>query len=209
MANDFGVEEESINQELDTLNQIETYLNTIGHPEEWWLAEGKTEIFTEIGPLLQACETNAVPFEERSKLIRSIYQIIINDQADYRLIRDIRSCIGPLTKRRGARRMPSVTGVLIENAPNTATLRQGTTNASKSIAGDLVDKFHSEFDANKDQEKPLIKAERAESNLKKLVEILQQPGREDGEQKEKIISSLSESKSLAENALSILKRSAK
>lgn len=48
VANDFGVTEEYILQEMDTLKQIESYLDAIGHPEEWWLAEGLTEVFTEI-----------------------------------------------------------------------------------------------------------------------------------------------------------------
>jgi hypothetical protein len=206
VANDFGVTEEYIADELSTLDQIESYLHAIGHPEDWWLAEGKTEIFTEIPPLLQACETNAMSFDERSKLIRTIYHVIQNENADYRLIRDIRTTIGPKTRRRGARRMAGVTRILIENSPSTAILRQGITQTTKTTTRQLVDRFRSEFEAGREQEAPLTKAERAESNLRKLVEILEQQGIDDAQQIERVARSLTESESLVNSALRILRQ---
>lgn len=206
VADDFGDPEDFIAAELSTLFEIEQYLNAIGHPEEWWLAEGQTEVFTEIPSLRQACETNAMAFEDRSKLIRTIYHLVQNDNADYRLIRDIRTTIGPVTRRRGARRMPGVTGILIENAPSTATLRQGVTQTTRETTQQLVDRFRSEFEAGREQEAPLTKAERAESNLRKLVEILEQQGIDDTQQIERVAHSLTESESLINNALRILQR---
>lgn len=206
VANDFGDTEDYIADELSTLLQIENYLNAIGHPEEWWLAEGQTEVFTEIPPLLQACETNAMAFEDRSKLIRTIYHLVQNDSADYRLIRDIRTTVGPVTRRRGARRIRAVTGILIGNAPSTATLRQGVTQTTRETTQQLVDRFRSEFEAGREQEAPLTKAERAESNLRKLVEVLERQGIDDAQQIERVVRSLTESESLINSALRILRQ---
>ena len=204
VANDFGETEDYIIGELSTLCEIENYLAAIGHPEEWWLAEGLTEVFTEIPSLLQSCETNAMPFEDRSKLKRAIYYLIQNDKSDYRLIRDIRTTIGPPSRRSGARRMPAVTGILVENAPSTAVLQQGRTEAAAVDASDLVDRFRSEFDAGREQEGPMTKAERAESNLRKLVEMLRRQPLVAGRQLERVTHSLTESQSLVNSALKIL-----
>jgi hypothetical protein len=204
VATDFGDTEDSVVAELSTLLQIETYLNAIGHPEDWWLAEGKTEVFTEIPPLLEACETSAMAYEDRSNLLRTIYQLVQNDQADYRLIRDIRTTIGPTTRRRGTRRMPGVTRILTQNAPSTATLREGVTETTREATQQLVDRFKSEYEASREQEAPLTKAERAESNLRKLVEMLSRRQIEDARQTERVRRSLTESESLIERALSIL-----
>lgn len=206
VANDFGVTEDYVIEELHTLFEIENYLNAIGHPEEWWLAEGWTEVFTEIPPLLQSCETNGMPFEDRSKLKRAIYYLIQNDSADYRLLRDIRSTIGPTTRRRRARRMPHVTRILTENAPSTSTLQQGATETAAETAGDLVDRFKSEFDAGREQDAPLTKAERAESNLRNLVEMLRRQHPDDRRQIDRVTQSLTASESLISSALRILQQ---
>lgn len=206
VANDFGKKDDEIADELNTLSEIENYLNAIGHPEEWWLADGLTEVFTEIPPLLQSCETNALAFEDRSKLKRAIYYLIQNDNADYRLIRDIRTTIGPVTSRRGVRRMPDITRILTDNAPSTATLQQGVTSATTEEAGHLVDRFRSEFEAGKEQEAPLTKAERAESNLRKLVDMLRRQPVNDTRQIERLANSLTDSESLIEIALKTLKQ---
>lgn len=206
VANDFGEKEDYIIAELNTLFEIEKYLNAIGHPEEWWLAEGQTEVFTEIPSLLQACETNAMAFEDRSRLLRTIYHLVQNDNADYGLIREIRTTVGPVTRRRGARRVPGVTTILTENAPSTATLREGITQTTRETTQQLVDRFKSEFDANREQEAPLTKAERAESNLRKLVEMLARQHIEDTRQTESVVHSLTESQSLISSALRTLQQ---
>lgn len=206
VANDFGENEDYITDELNNLRQIENYLNAIGHPEEWWLAEGKTEIFTEISPLLQACETNAMPFENRSKLIRTIYQAIQNDTTDYRSIRDIRATVGPVTRRRSVRRMPEVTNILIQNSPTTTTLRQEKTRTTETNSRQVMEKFRSEYEASKEKEEPLTKAERAESNLRKLVEMLKKQSPDDMKKPEEVINSLTKSESLVNNSLKLLRR---
>ncbi len=205
VAIDFGVKAEKIIDELNTLSEIEKYLRTIGHPEEWWLAEGLTEVFTEFSPLREACETHAMQFEHRSKLIKTVYNLIKNGEADHFLIRDIRTTIGPVRRRRGARRMPSVTRILIDNPPSTATLQQDPTRQTKATARQLKDRFQSVYDANKEQEAPLTKAERAEENLKKLVELLNRARIEDNNQVKKLVHSLEESAILVNNALRIIR----
>jgi len=205
VATDFGQTEDEIRDQLTILYNIEQYLISIGRPSEWWLAEGLTEVFTEIGPLKQALETNAMAFEDRSKLMRSIFGIIRNDEADYRLLRNIRTSVGPVSRRRGARRMPSVTRILINAAPSTSELRTPSNSASKARANELVNRFHSEFEANKEQEAPLTKAQRAESNLQKLVEIL--PGTDlISAGRDQLITSLTNSKELADKAINIVKK---
>jgi len=204
VANEFAKTEEHIIDELLTLQEIEKYLRTIGHPEEWWLAEGQTEVFTEIPPLLQASRTNAMSHEDQSKLLRTIYHLIQNDNADYRLIRDIRTSIGPVTRRRSVRRTPAVTRVLIENAPTTATLQQGRTRMTEEASQQIAERFRSEFQATREEGAPLIKAERAESNLRILVEILERQGIDDARQIEKLARSLTKSEVLVQRALQIL-----
>jgi len=205
VATDFGQTEDNICEQLTILSNIEQYLISIGHPGEWWLAEGLTEVFTEIGPLKQALETNAMAFEDRSKLMRSIFHIIQNGEADYRLFRDIRTSVGPVSRRRGARRMPSVTKILINAAPSTSELRVPPDNASQDRVNELVNRFKSEFEANKEQEAPLAKAQRAESNLEKLVEILPQAEHNRIKQGE-LITSLAKSKELVDKAISIIEK---
>ena len=205
VATDFGQTEDDIRDQLTILNNIEQYLISIGRPGEWWLAEGLTEVFTEIGTLKQALETNAMAFEDRSKLMRSIFNIIQNKEADYRLLRDIRTSVGPVSRRRGARRMASVTRILINAAPSTSELRTPPNDASRSSVDELVNRFHSEFEASKEQEAPLTKAQRAESNLQKLVEILPQVDHNNVKQDE-LITSLTNSKELVDKAISIMKK---
>ncbi len=204
VANDIGDTEDSISDELNTLNEIENYLDAIGHPEEWWLAEGLTEVFTEIDPLRKAFETSAMPLENRSKLIRTIHHLAKNDKIDYNFVRDIRKTVGPMVRRRDSKKMPTVTRILIENAPTTAVLRQEKSKATSSNSQHLVDKFKSEFEANKEQEEPLTKTERAASNLRKLVEILETQGMDNTQKIKKVVLSLEDSESLIDRALKIL-----
>ncbi len=209
VATDFGQNEDEIRGQLTILSNIEQYLNAIGHPNEWWLAEELTEIFTEIGPLKQALETNAMSFEDRSKLMRSIFHIIQNKEAsnqiNYQLLRNIRASVGPTTRRRGARRMPSVTRILIDVAPSTSDLRVLPDDASLARVNELVARFDSEYQANKEQEAPITKAQRAESNLQKLVEIL--PGTDlISAGRDELISSLTNSRELADKAINIVKK---
>lgn len=206
VATDFGVDDDDIASELSILLEIENYLDAIGRPQEWWLAEGLTEVFTEIPPLWQSCETNAMAFEDRSKLKRAIYYLIQNDKADYRLLRDIRTTIGPTIRRRDSRRMPEVTRILIDNAPSTATLQQGSTQTASTDAGAIVDRFKSDLEAGKEQEAPIAKAERAESNLRKLVDVLQRQRLEYGPQVVRVADSLTQSRSLVDIALGLLEQ---
>lgn len=204
VATAFARDPDEIKHELTALRFIEEYLNAIGHPEEWWLAAGLTEIFTEIGPLMEACETNAMALEDRSRLKRSVFQITRHDLADYRLIRDIRASVGPRRMRRGARRMPTVTRILIDNAPAGSELQRLRTNASENATEEVVERFRSEFQANKDKEAPLMKAERAESNLRMLVEILCENDQSKSRRAQSLIESLRNSRSLADQALKIM-----
>jgi len=102
--------------------------------------------------------------------------------------------------------MPAVRRILIENAPSTTILQQGATSTTAADAGHLVDKFRSEFEAGREQEAPLTKAERAESNLRKLVEMLRRQRIDDARQIDKVAHSLTESESLINSALRILQQ---
>jgi len=101
--------------------------------------------------------------------------------------------------------MPSVTRILIDAAPSTSDLRVSPNDASQARVNELVDRFKSEFEANKEQEAPMTKAQRAESNLQKLVEIL--PGTDlISAGRDELITSLTNSKELADKAINIVKK---
>ena len=203
VATDFGKDAEYIQNELTTLSNIEQYLNAIGRPKEWWCAEGLTEVFTEIGPLRQAMENNAVSFDDRSKLLRSIFEITKNGKADHQLLRNIRTAIGTVTRKKNVRRMPTVVNVLLKAAPSSSELRNPKNNVTIVQTTDLVDRFSSYFEANKEQEAPLTKAQRAESNLQKLVDILPNTEQLD-DKKDEIVKSLTNSIELADKAKKII-----
>lgn len=206
VATDLGTTKKKIEEELQTLDRIQEYLIAIGHPEEWWLAAKLTEVFTEMTPLIGACNRNDFSLEERSKLKLAVYDIIRNGQGDYRLIRDIRTAVGPLRRRAGTRGIPSAIKILTDNAPSTAGLQTPHTHTSRARAGTVAERFRSEFAAGREKEAPLTKAERAESNLRKLVEILQETGVTGVRQKQLLIDSLSHSKSFIEQALQSLQQ---
>ncbi len=204
IANDLARAKEDIEKELATLRAIEEYLNAIGHPEEWWQAKDSTEVFTEIVPLMEACDRNAMPFEDRSKLKRMIYQITSHDEADYRLIRDIRSAVGSGRMRKTARTSPTAIRVLLNNAPSSDELRKPTSPKNKVKVKDIIDRFQSEYQASREQEAPLTKAERAESNLRKLVEMLREDKQAKSMHAQDLIEKLTSCRSLADDALKIM-----
>ena len=63
-----------------------------------------------------------------------------------------------------------------------------------------------EYEASKEKEEPLTKAERAESNLRKLVEMLKKQSLDDVKKPEEVINSLTKSESLVNNSLKLLRR---
>lgn len=172
VASDFGTPVEIIKEDLESLKYIINYLESIGHPLEYWLANNLTEVFTQFEPLERALETNALPLPERAKLKRTLYGIILNGHSDYQLIRDVRTAVGPIRRRQGAHGVPEAVSVLLKSAPTGADLHNKPTPSSKAAAEDVVAQFKSEFQAGRAQETPMHKAQRAETNLRTVCEML-------------------------------------
>jgi hypothetical protein len=57
-ANDFGTDAATIRKDLDSLKHIDNYLEAIGKPRQYWLANSLTEVFTELEPLVEAMRVN-------------------------------------------------------------------------------------------------------------------------------------------------------
>jgi hypothetical protein len=205
VANDFGTEVDTIKKDLASLRHIDQYLTAIGHSGDYWLANNLTEIFTEFEPLEQALETNGTQPRDKAKLRRSLFFIVRNEQADYRLLRDIRTAVGPRQRRRSPQGVPQALGTLLDNTLSDENLRQSPTPSSKEEAEDLVERFNSEFQAGKHQEAPITKAQRAETNLRTLVDILQGDGRPAAlRQADRLRESLSNTREHADRAIQLL-----
>lgn len=206
VARDFGTDAKQIRQELDTLKHIEGYLDAIGHPQEWWLAEGLTEVFTEWEPMEAAFETNALPFPTRAKVKAGLMELIKNDRVDYRFMRNVRTAIGPAQRRRGSRGAPSALKILTDNAPDHSRLTRDPNASTRIKATEVAEDFSSVLQAVREEESPLAKARRAEANLRSARDILKQAGtdRNLNVNVNQLVEALSSSRSLAEDAINLL-----
>ena len=90
VANDFGSDAATIRKDLDSLKHIDNYLDAINRPDQYWLANTLTEVFTELEPLEQSMRVNTMPFTDQARLRTGVYFLIRNGKADFRLLRDIR-----------------------------------------------------------------------------------------------------------------------
>ena len=122
VANDFGTDTKTIRDELDTLKHIREYLYSIDRPEQYWLANDLTEVFTEWEPLEQSMNVNAMRFGDRAKLRDGLRFMIRNGVADFRLLRDIRGAVGPARRRRDARSVPQAIRAITTNSPDRQVL---------------------------------------------------------------------------------------
>ncbi|MFC1910626.1 hypothetical protein ACFLXC_05010 [Chloroflexota bacterium] len=166
VATEMGRKPEDIKNELKTLQHVEEYLRSIGRAKEWWLIEGKTEQLTEIEPLVQACDKGGLEPDKKAKVKAAVFQAISCDKADNRWVRDVRRAVGPATGNK-ATGVPEVVELLIKNAPSTSELSQPTTTQVKTKVDVMVQRVVSIMQVVKEGN-PLVKAEAAESNLKKL-----------------------------------------
>jgi hypothetical protein len=207
VAQEMGKDDKYIMEQLEILRCIKEYLNAIGHPGEWWLAEDKTEIMTEMPPLVQACETNDVPWEDRAKIKRSIYETIKCGALDYREFRKIRGAIGPVKRSRGTNKgVPEAVKILAINAPSASILQQQPTENEKASAEELVERVCMVIEASKDTDSPMVKAERAETNLRKIKEILDKEGSRRGNYPTALEGIVKRCGQLADEILSSLQR---
>jgi hypothetical protein len=174
VARDFGLGSKQIREELDTLKHMTNYLEQIGHPKEWWQGERLTEVFTEWEPMEKALHTNAIPFDRRARMKAGLYDLIKNGVVDYRFMREVRTAIGPVKKTKGAKSVQSAVNILIDHGPSADKLVRAVDNKSKKDANDVADAFRTELQSRKEEERPEVKARRAESNLKTVVDILTQ-----------------------------------
>ena len=172
VANDFGTDAGTIRKDLDSLKHLDNYLEAIGRPNQYWLANTLTEVFTELEPLEQAMRVNGVPIPDRARLRTGVYFMIRNDQADFRLLRDIRGAVGPARRRRDAQSVPSAIEVIKQNAPNVQALEAEPDDTTEEQASNMVEQFRAEYQAGRPGS-VLSKAQRGEANLRAVKESLE------------------------------------
>lgn len=172
VANDFGTEPSTIRKDLDSLKHIDNYLHAINRPDQYWLANELTEVFTELETLEQSMRVNGLPLQDQAKLRAATYFMIRNGQADFRLMRDIRGAVGPARRRRDAQSVPKAFAALIDNAPDPGVLPEEPTQDTEEHAIAMAEKFRAEFQAGRPGS-VLSKAQRGDANLRAVKEALQ------------------------------------
>ncbi len=172
VATDLGTDPGTISKDLDSLKHIDNYLEAIGKPGQYWLANNLTEVFTELEPLEQSMRVNNTPLGDRARIRTSVFFMIRNDQADFRLLRDVRGAIGPARRRRDARSVPQAVEALTSNPPNPQVLEEEPNEQTEQQAAELVEQFRAEYQAGRPGS-VLSKALRGEANLRAVKETLE------------------------------------
>lgn len=169
VANDFGEDSEPLLKDLISLRHIRDYLIAIGRPEEWWRAEGLTEVFLEIEPTIAAAVNQGMSVTERNALKRQLFNIIRSGHSTYGLIRTVRQAIG--TSRRNPP-IPSAMNILTRDAPYIEQLQGEPTRSEKEQVAQLVESFCGEVQARQDQRRPITLADRAITNMRSLNDAI-------------------------------------
>ena len=172
VANDFGTERKTIRNELDTLKHIREYLIAIDKPEQYWLANDLTEVFTEWETLEQSMNVNAMQFRDRGKLRDGLRFMIRNGAADFRLLRDIRRAVGPAIRRRDARSVQQAVRAITSNVPDRQALEGEPNSQTRRQAAHIAEQFRAEYQAGQPGS-VLTKAQRGETNLRAVKEALE------------------------------------
>ena len=172
VANDLGTDPGTIRKDLDSLKHIDNYLDAVAHPGEYWLANSLTEVFTELEPLEQAMRVNSVPIPDQARIRTAIYYMVRNDQADFRLLRDIRGAVGPARRRRDARSVPKALEAITSSSPDPQELEDEPSESTEQQAIDIVEQFRAEYQAGRPGS-VLAKAQRGEANLRAVKESLE------------------------------------
>ena len=175
VATDLGTDPGTISKDLDSLKHIDNYLEATGKPGQYWLANNLTEVFTELEPLEQSMRVNNTPLRDRARIHTSVFFMIQNDQADFRLLRDVRSAIGPARRRRDARSVPQAVEAITSNSPDPQVLREEPNGRTERQATELVEQFRAEYQAGRPAS-VLSKALRGEANLRAVKETLETDG---------------------------------
>ena len=172
VANDFGTDAATIRKDLDSLKHIDNYLNAIARPDQYWLANTLTEVFTELEPLEQSMRVNSMPLADQARLRTGVYFLIRNSEADFRLLRDIRGAVGPARRRRDAQSVPGALEAITANAPDPQVLEGEPTKETEQQADDIAEQFRAEYQAGRPGS-VLSKAQRGEANLRAVKEALE------------------------------------
>ena len=172
VANDLGTDPGTIRKDLDSLKHIDNYLEAIARSGEYWLANSLTEVFTELEPLEQAMRVNSIAFPDQARIRTAVYYMIRNDQADFRLIRDIRGAVGPARRRRDARSVPKAIEAITSNSPDPQDLEDEPSEDTEQQAIAIVEQFRAEYQAGRPGS-VLAKAQRGEANLRAVKESLE------------------------------------
>ena len=203
VAADFGLKPDDVKQELLTYSAILEWLDFTGHSGELWRADNLTEIFTEVPGVFDTAKKAGMSLQDQSSLKRTVFNLISNKAADYRLIRQIRTAIG-MGKRSGiSTGVPTAIELLIKNAPAATELKNPPSHEAEDTAEELADRFRADVESKKAQRTPLVLAQTAETNLESLVNILKKsPIASD--KKLDVLKSVKKTLELAEEAISKL-----
>ena len=203
VANDLGTDAGTIRKDLDSLKHIDNYLEAIVRPGEYWLANSLTEVFTELEPLEQAMRVNSVPIPDRARIRTAVYYMIRNDQADFRLLRDIRGAVGPARRRRDARSVPKAIEAITSNSPDPQHLEDEPNDGTEQQAIAIVEQFRAEYQAGRPGS-VLAKAQRGEANLRAVKETLEFDSTPSSDVADQLQQSLETARGYADESLDLI-----
>ena len=146
---------------------------------------------------------NTVPLVEQARLRTGVYFLIRNDQADFRLLRDIRGAVGPARRRRDAQSVPAAVRAITENAPDPQMLEGEPTEGTEQKAATIADQFRAEYQAGRPGS-VLSKAQRGEANLRAVREALEFDPTPSGGVSDQLRQSLMSAREFATESLDLL-----
>ena len=203
VANDMGTDSATIRKDMESLKHIDSYLDAIDRPGQYWLANTLTEVFTEMEPLEQAMKVNEIPLANRARLKTTLYFMIRNGETDFRLLRDIRGAVGPARRRQDAQSVPQAVAVIVNNAPDPETLEDEPGATTRQQAANISEQFRGEYQAGRPGS-VLSKAQRGEANLRAVREALGLDAAPLGGISSQLRQSLNTAKGYAEEALNLI-----
>ena len=203
VANDMGTDPATIRKDLESLRHIDNYLDAIDRQSQYWLANTLTEVFTEMEPLEQAMNVNEIPLADRARLKTTLYFMIRNGKADFRLLRDIRGAVGPARRRQDAQSVPQAVAVIVNNAPDPEVLENEPDATTQQQADNIAEQFRAEYQAGRPGS-VLSKAQRGEANLRAVKEALELDATPSGAIISQLQQSLNAAKGYAEEALHLI-----
>ena len=204
VANDLGADATTIRKDLDSLKHIDNYLNAIARPDEYWLANTLTEVFTELEPLEQSMRVNSMPLADQARLRTGVYFLIHNRKADFLTCCEIYE--GPLGLLGDAvmhSQYPPAVAAITANAPDPQMLEGEPTVDTEQHASTIAEQFRAEYQAGRPGS-VLSKAQRGEANLRAVKDALEFDPTPSGDFSAPLRQSLTSAREFASESLNLL-----